>query len=108
MGEMAVNPGAIDALNEQIGSLILVDTTNVGSVSIPVGSAVNVGTINNLITIPTGYLIGALTVYSASAGNCIPFVRNNNGTLELWARNFLSSEVTTNIYVRTIFVKSGS
>ena len=102
----AITNGIANELNSKLTSQIVVETTDLGSVSIPVNSAEYIGAIINLITIPTGYSIGTLMVYSASGGNCIPFIRNNNGSLEVWARNFYSQAITTNIYVRAIFVKN--
>ena len=74
-------------------------------VTVDANSFKDLGTINSLISFPTGYSIEGITLMTESNGNCIPFLRYYGGGISVFIRNFYSSQITTGLYIRAIFVK---
>lgn len=69
--------------------------------TIPANSSVSCGAVNDLVSIPQGYSIASVMPYTTH-GSCIAYIQNA-GALIIHARNFSSSQVTIDVYVR-VFV----
>ena len=101
--------GSVWVNDDNLQKQIYIVKQSIPNIEINANSFVNVGAINDLISIPKGYSIGSIMPYSASNGNCIPFIRVNENIpslpLYLYARNFANFLIITNIYIRVILIK---
>ena len=108
-GSIWVNDGNLQKQIDTLNDKILIVSQSVPNIEINANSSLSVGVINDLISIPNGYRIATIMPYSASAGNCIPFIRVNATIpalpLELYARNFANFLIITTIYIRVILIK---
>jgi hypothetical protein len=86
---------------------IIVASGSIDNITASANSNSFVGELENLITIPNGYQIASITPYTNSAGNSIAYPRRNQttGGLEIYAHNFLNSQITFNVAIRCILVK---
>lgn len=73
---------------------------------IEANTSIEIGAVNELTDIPSGYTIAAITLYSTSSGNCIPFLRYSGGALLIYARNVATMSITTDIYSRILYLKN--